>query len=44
VLDLTNPVGYRAVHPDCDLLNGDIHASGATNFDDISPFVALLSR
>ena len=43
VLALSNPAGYQAAYPNCDLLNGDCNGDGAVTFDDINPFVALLA-
>ena len=42
VLALTDPAGYAAAHPECDLLLGDINGDGAVNSFDIDPFVELL--
>ena len=42
VLALTDPAGYAAAFPNCDLLNGDINGDGVVTFDDINGFVALL--
>ncbi|MGD8452607.1 MAG: C25 family cysteine peptidase [Phycisphaerae bacterium] len=44
VLALTNPTGYAAAYPDCDILNGDINGDGELNNFDISPFVNLLTE
>ncbi len=41
VLALSDPVAYQAAYPDCSILNGD--GDGDVDFDDINPFVALLS-
>ncbi len=43
VLALSNPAGYQAAYPDCDILNGDCNGDGVVTFDDINPFVALLA-
>jgi hypothetical protein len=43
ILALTNPAGYAAAYPDCNILNGDINGDGELNNFDISPFVSLLS-
>ena len=43
VLALSNPAGYPAAFPDCDLMDGDINGDGVVGFGDINPFVALLS-
>jgi hypothetical protein len=42
VLALTNPAGYAAVFPNCNLANADINGDGAINNFDIDPFVACL--
>ncbi len=43
VLALSDPAGYQAAYPSCNILNGDCDGDGAVDFDDINPFVALLS-
>jgi hypothetical protein len=43
VLALSNPSGYAAAYPDCDIQNGDINTDGSIDFADINPFVAVLS-
>ena len=43
VFMLTNPAGYEAAYPDCDILNGDSNGDGSVDFRDINPFVVLLS-
>ncbi len=43
VLALTNPPGYHAAFPNCDLMNADINADGKVDFGDINPFVRLLT-
>jgi hypothetical protein len=43
VLALSDPAGYQAAYPDCNILNADCNADGVVNFDDINPFVAILS-
>jgi len=43
VLALTNPTGYQAAYPGCDIINGDINRDGKVNFADINPFVRLLT-
>jgi hypothetical protein len=39
VLALSDPAGYAAAYPDCDILNADINCDGAVNAFDIDPFV-----
>jgi hypothetical protein len=43
VLALTDPAGYAAQFPNCDLANADINQDGLVNNFDITPFVHLLS-
>ena len=43
VLALTDPTGYAAAYPDCDITNGDINQDGLVNGFDIDPFVELLT-
>ncbi|MEW6252891.1 MAG: M14 family zinc carboxypeptidase, partial [Planctomycetota bacterium] len=43
VLALSNPAGYAAAYPQCDIMNGDVNGDGRVDFDDINPFVALLA-
>ncbi|MBL8879878.1 MAG: hypothetical protein JNG88_12230 [Phycisphaerales bacterium] len=43
VLSLTDPQGYQAAFPACDLQNADINGDGVVNNFDIDPFVSLLS-
>jgi hypothetical protein len=43
VLTLSDPAGYEAAYPDCDIMNADCNHDGQVNFDDINAFVALLS-
>ncbi|MEW6252398.1 MAG: hypothetical protein AB1716_17300 [Planctomycetota bacterium] len=43
VLALSDPGGYAAQYPDCDIRTGDVNGDGNVNFDDINPFVALLT-
>jgi glucose/arabinose dehydrogenase/plastocyanin len=43
VLALSDPVGYAAAYPDCDVMNGDCNHDTIVDFDDINSFVALLS-
>jgi hypothetical protein len=42
VLALSNPDGYEAAYPCCDILNGDCDGDGDLNAFDIDWFVALL--
>lgn len=42
VLALTDPVGYAAAFPNCDLMNGDCNGDGVLDAFDIDPFVAIL--
>ena len=44
VLALTNPAGYAAAFPNCNILNGDINGDGLVDFGDINPFVRLLTQ
>ncbi len=43
VLALTDPAGYAAAFPNCDIMLGDINGDGSVEFGDINPFVALLA-
>jgi hypothetical protein len=43
VFAVSDPAGYEATFPNCNLLNGDINGDGLVDFDDINLFVALLS-
>ncbi|MBU0718066.1 MAG: hypothetical protein KJ749_07450 [Planctomycetes bacterium] len=43
VLALTDPAGYAAAWPNCDIMNGDINGDGVVNAFDIDPFVDLLT-
>lgn len=43
VLALTDPAGYAAAYPECDIALGDVNGDGAVNNFDIDPFVALLT-
>ena len=43
VLALTDPEGYVAAYPDCDIMNGDCNGDGTIDAFDIDPFVALLT-
>jgi hypothetical protein len=40
---LSDPAGYAAAYPNCDILNGDCNGDTYVDFDDINPFVVLLS-
>ncbi|MGD8454424.1 MAG: hypothetical protein PVJ57_21635 [Phycisphaerae bacterium] len=42
VLAITDPTGYAAAYPECDILNADCNDDGEVNNFDISPFVGLL--
>ncbi|MEW6198473.1 MAG: choice-of-anchor J domain-containing protein [Planctomycetota bacterium] len=44
VLALTNPAGYAAAFPNCNIMLGDINDDGLVNFGDINPFVRLLTN
>jgi agmatine/peptidylarginine deiminase len=44
VLAVTNPTGYAAQYPTCNILNADINGDGAVDNFDISPFVTLLTN
>mgnify|MGYP000355141351 CR=1 FL=1 len=44
VLALTNPAGYQAAFPNCNIMNADINGDGYVNFGDINPFVRLLTQ
>ncbi|MGD8450920.1 MAG: hypothetical protein PVJ57_03805 [Phycisphaerae bacterium] len=43
VLALTNPAGYAAQYPGCDIMLADTSGDGVVNNFDISPFVGLLT-
>ena len=43
VLALSDPAGYAAAFPDCDLANGDVNVDGSVTVSDIGPFVLLLT-
>jgi hypothetical protein len=43
VLALTNPASYAALYPDCDIMNADVDGNGSVGFEDINPFIALLT-
>lgn len=44
VMALSNPAGYAAAYPNCDIRNGDINGDGRVDFGDINPFVRLLTN
>ena len=43
VLALSDPAGYEAAYPGCELVLADTNGDGSVSFADINPFVALLS-
>jgi aminopeptidase N len=43
VLALTDPAGYAAAYPNCDILNADTDCDGAVNAFEIDPFVLCLT-
>ncbi|MGE3180228.1 MAG: FG-GAP-like repeat-containing protein [Phycisphaerae bacterium] len=43
VLALTDPAGYAASFPDCDINNADVNGDDTISVGDIGPFVALLT-
>lgn len=43
VLALTDPAGYAAQFPDCDINNADINEDNIISVSDIGPFVAVLT-
>jgi hypothetical protein len=43
ILALTDPAGYQAAFPNCDILTADCNADGLVNAFDIDPFIALLT-
>ncbi len=43
VLALSDPAGYQAAYPNCNLMNGDTNGDGLVDFNDINPFVELLT-
>jgi plastocyanin len=43
VLALTDPTGYAAAFPDCNILNADCNCDGLVNSFDIDPFVLCLT-
>jgi|GEM_PF-4927642 len=44
VLALSNPPGYQALYPNCNIDLADINGDGGVNFGDINPFVRLLTQ
>jgi len=44
VMALSNPLGYQAQYPHCNIMNADINGDGRADFADINPFVSLLSN
>jgi probable HAF family extracellular repeat protein len=44
VLALTNPAGYQAAFPACNINNADVNNDGAINNFDIDPFVICLTN
>jgi hypothetical protein len=43
ILTLTDPDGWQALYPGCDLLNADTDGNGSVEFGDINPFITLLT-
>ncbi len=43
VLAVTDPPGYAAAYPDCDIMLADINEDGAVDFFDISAFMACVT-
>jgi hypothetical protein len=43
ILALTDPGGYAAAFPNCDILNADCNSDGLVNPFDIDPFIACLT-
>lgn len=43
VLALTNPSGYAAAYPNCQIINGDMNSDGAVTVSDIGLFVQTLT-
>jgi len=43
VLALTDPNGYKAKFPNCNIMNGDVNGDGKVDNFDIDPFVKLLT-
>jgi hypothetical protein len=44
VLALSNPAGYAAMYPGCDILLADVNRDGLVDFGDINPFVELMAH
>ncbi|MEW6199427.1 MAG: hypothetical protein AB1601_12290, partial [Planctomycetota bacterium] len=44
VLAVSNPAGYAAAYPNCNILNGDINGDGLVDYGDVNAFVALLGH
>ena len=42
ILAVSDPAGYAAVHPMCDIAAGDCNADGTVDLFDVDPFVELL--
>ena len=42
ILAVSDPAGYAAVHPTCDIAAGDCNADGTVDLFDVDPFVELL--
>ena len=43
VLAITDPAGYEAAYPDCDIMLADCNGDGSVDFFDIEPFVELIT-
>jgi hypothetical protein len=43
ILALTDPAGYAAAYPDCDIDLADVNGDGTVDSFDIEPFIALLT-
>ncbi len=43
VLAITDPAGYEAAYPDCDIMLADCNGDGSVDFFDIEPFVELVT-
>ena len=43
VLAVTDPAGYEAAYPDCDIMLADCNGDGSVDFFDIGPFVELVT-